>query len=589
MERILVPFISSSAPLVLYLQVIVATLLLLRPCPSFASSSSTAATAPSQHPHNIVSTADNALPMSLSTVVSDLEAEGCCAVECDDETGAEQTVLTTACLVTSRSVSKRQRVRLLEELLQAGDISHNDAAGTADLWTAVATTAGLALAQPPACENAAAAACACGGTVLFAASDADLARGEGVMDALAPAVEKLLAAKEDADDKQQEQQQQQRHLYVLLMDGQTKEVVQPRLERVAATVLANLVVNHHPQQDAATTTVTTLQDVFDHGVDYLTPREAAAAVLQHEKTTPAAVAAQVAQLWNPQEMLLSQLTTMTNLMNNGANLAAARTLGPAARQCVREALEQVTAQCTIPGSGGEPKLVTNFGQLADAAVQQAVAALDDAVGSSTSKKSSSSSTAQQIRANLRATLDGALQDLWAQQMELLQEAQFDEFKRSLSKLLVSPNLQRDMQAAATASVAAFAKAARKLVPKTAGSSSWSSSLGGAGGGYTATAQQQAYRRRLHDYVANRILNAQAAGKFKPLPRKGVTVGLHWLLPKPFGHDYRQEPWTVHATDDMVYVPPSSKLSDVSAADVAAGTWRDQLVPSPAGNDMLYMQ
>jgi len=515
--------------------------------------------------------------MSLSTVVSDLEAEGCCAVECD-ETGVEQTSLTTACLVTSRSVSKRQRVRLLEELLQAGDISHNDAAGTADQWTAVATTAGLALAQPPACQNAAAAACACGGTVLFAASDADLERGEGVLDALAPAVEKLLAAKEDG----KQEQQQQRHLYVLLMDGQKREVVQPRLERVAATVLANLV-----PQDAATTTVTTLQDVFDHGVDYLTPREAAAAVLQHEKTTPAAVAAQVAQLWNPQEMLLSQLTTMTNSLmnNNGANLAAARMLGPAARQCVREALDRVTAQCTNPG--GEPKLVTNFGQLADAAVQQAVAALDDAVGSSSSKKSSSSSTAQQIRANLRATLDGALQDLWAQQMELLQEAQFDEFKRSLSKLLVSPNLQRDMQAAATASVAAFAKAARKLVPKTAGSSSWSSSLGG--GGYTATAQQQAYRRRLHDYVANRILNAQAAGKFKPLPRKGVTVGLHWLLPKPFGHDYRQEPWMVHATDDMVYVPPSSKLSDVSAADVAAGTWRDQLVPSPAGNDMLYMQ
>jgi len=37
------------------------------------------------------------------------------------------------------------------------------------------------------------------------------------------------------------------------------------------------------------------------------------------------------------------------------------------------------------------------------------------------------------------------------------------------------------------------------------------------------------------------------------------------------------------------VPPSSKLGDVSPQDVAAGTWRDQLVPSPAGNDMLYMQ
>jgi hypothetical protein len=94
--------------------------------------------------------------------------------------------------------------------------------------------------------------------------------------------------------------------------------------------------------------------------------------------------------------------------------------------------------------------------------------------------------------------------------------------------------------------------------------------------------------RLKTHAFNRLLSARAGGQFKPLPRKGVTVGFHWLLPKPFGNDFRQEPWMVHATDNMVYVP-KDKITDISAEEVLAGDWRDKVVPSPVGNDMLYMQ
>jgi hypothetical protein len=45
---------------------------------------------------------------------------------------------------------------------------------------------------------------------------------------------------------------------------------------------------------------------------------------------------------------------------------------------------------------------------------------------------------------------------------------------------------------------------------------------------------------------------------------------------------------VHATDNMVYVP-KDKITDISAEEVLAGDWRDKVVPSPVGNDMLYMQ
>jgi len=501
--------------------------------------------------HQIVSTADNALPMSLSTVVSDLEAEGC-------------TDLSTACFITSRTVTQQERRRLLGQLLSdCGDISHNEQAGTAEQWKAVATTAGIALAQPSVSSTeTAAAACACGGTILYYASPTDLARGEGLLDALAPAMEKILSS---TDHKQ-------RHLYILVENSKDKKKVRQQLEQAAEAALAHLVVT--PSNNGSAAAVRTLQDVFDH-VDCIAPSQAVAAVIRTERTTPAAVAAQVALLWNPQEQLTSQmLQASMALTDSSANLAAARTLGPAARRRVRDTLQQIQQTCS--DATGNPKLVPNFGAIADAALEQAAEQLQSDFRQS-SPLLHNSATAKQIKANLVADLDGALQDIVAQQLELLQEAEFQAFKRSLSKLLVSPRLQADMEAAAQQSVASFTKAAQKLVPKRSSSSK--------------AAAATSYARRLSEHVAQRILNSRASGKYKPVPRRGVTVGLHWLLPKPFGNDYRQEPWMVHAVDDMVYVPPgrNGKLSDVAAEDVAAGDWRDKIVPSPPGNDMVYMQ
>jgi hypothetical protein len=110
----------------------------------------------------------------------------------------------------------------------------------------------------------------------------------------------------------------------------------------------------------------------------------------------------------------------------------------------------------------------------------------------------------------------------------------------------------------------------------------------------AVSVQRMYTRKVQEYIQNRILLAKSSGKFRPLPRKGITVGMHYLLPKPFGNDYRQEPSMIHATDNMVYIPKISKLSDVvPIGPVASGTsssdWKNSLVPHPPGNDMLYMQ
>jgi hypothetical protein len=247
-----------------------------------------------------------------------------------------------------------------------------------------------------------------------------------------------------------------------------------------------------------------------------------------------------------------------------ANLAAARNLGPLARRILADLTKNVETAC-------EQGLVPNFGELCDAAFQRADVDTSASSGAS-------SSVGQRIRQNLKSDLDAALSDLFAEQLQTLQLSHFEEFKRDLSKLLVSPTLRNDMETKARQSIAAFGKAAQKLVPKKKVTSDL----------WKIAPTKSAYAQQLHEYVQNRIQAAQASGKFRPLPRKGVTVGLHWLLPKPFGNDFRQEPWMVHATDNMVYIP-RDKITDVNPEDVATGDWRDKIVPSPAGNDMLYMQ
>jgi hypothetical protein len=465
--------------------------------------------------------------MSLSTVISDLEAEG-------------TTGVATACFLTSKSVTSQQRIALLEAVL--GDHSSNeDVTGTPDTWKAAAAVGGLALAQPSSVQEVATSATACGGTILYAADPIDLSRGEGLFETLGPAIEKMLAADCKAS------------LYVLT-EGNAHQV-KTLLEDAAAQYLSNL-ISDKPVQ--------TLQDVFSK-IEYVSPSQAADVITADNRATPEGAMELVAEVVAAESSLPY---TVLSTESSAPNLAAARVLGPAARRKLRFAVEQVRAACT--GEDGSQKLVPGFGQLCDAAIKRALSELEEETVGPVLK----SQTGQQIRANMLADLDGELSEILEEQLGLLQLASFDEFKRGLTKLLISPNLASDMDEQVKKSLWAFQSATKKLVAK---KSSWS----------VQHAIHQ-YRRLLKEHVAERILAARASGKFRPLPRKGVTVGFHWLLPKPFGNDYRQEPWMVHASDNLVYVP-KDKITDVSPEEVAAGDWRNKIVPSPVGNDMLYMQ
>jgi hypothetical protein len=479
---------------------------------------------------SVVSTSDARLPMSLSTVISDLEAEDC-------------NELTTACLILSHSVTRKERARLLGELLGTA-VQGTDPVS----WKAVGTDTGLALAQPASIQEVASTVEACGGTILYYPSATDLARGEGLFDSLAPAMEKLLV------------QGKKGCLLVIVQDNDSQAETQTRLEHAANSVI-NTLVTDKP--------VSVLQDVFDR-VMYVSPAQASQVLLHQlgQSTTPADAAASVAAAVSSD---LSLLFPVTESPLSAADLAAARKLGPAARRQRSQVFEFVKDACQNPDA--TPKLVVEFGSLCDAAVQRATEELNEQAAESSSLIQSG--LGKQICSSMVSELFAELGDLLQVQLEESQLAAFEEFKKELSKLRVSPNLASDMEEVSAKSQAAFAKSANKLVAKKAT-------------GWSVQSAKQQYKTQLKEYLTSRLLAARASGQFKPVPRKGVTLGFHWLLPKPFGNDYRQEPWMVHATDNMVYVP-KDKITDVSPEEVAAGDWRSKIVPSPAGNDMLYMQ
>lgn len=170
-----------------------------------------------------------------------------------------------------------------------------------------------------------------------------------------------------------------------------------------------------------------------------------------------------------------------------------------------------------------------------------------------------------------------LESQYEEQLKLLHVAAFESFKKSLSQLRLSPNLASDMEKVAADAVRLFADTAKSLLAKDS-KSGWTK----------ADSQTSALKKDLKEYVTLRLQTARADGKFRPVPRKGVTMGFHWLLPKPFGNDYRLEPWQVHAKDDLVYVP-KDKITDIRKEDVMTGDWRDSIVPCPTANEMMYLK
>jgi len=253
------------------------------------------------------------------------------------------------------------------------------------------------------------------------------------------------------------------------------------------------------------------------------------------------------------------------------DLAAMRKVGPARD----EALEKVTtiiSEMTGSDDGESAMLVTNFGELSTAAIRQAMMEFDQAVGPLLLAKSP---VAKRKRADLLVEIVAHLGDAHDEQMGQLRLACFESFRKELSKLRVGPNLPQEMDKVVSDAVKYFEGGAKKLLVKMP--NSWSSAA-------SATVN---YRKELKEYCSDRLLAARVSGAYRPLPRKGVTVGLHWLLPKPFGNDYRQAASDIYR-GDLVYTP-KGKVTEIGKEEVEKGTgdWRRCVVPVPGAADMMY--
>ena len=216
-----------------------------------------------------------------------------------------------------------------------------------------------------------------------------------------------------------------------------------------------------------------------------------------------------------------------------------------------------------------------FGAICDVAKRRAMCTLDEGAGSRFKK----SPIAKRIRADLRENLYSEMGDIYELQVASLKEASFAAFRGRLNKLRISPNLPKEMGDAAEETLVEFALAVKKLrVPRATSDGSWT----------TNRDQVSSLRSRFAEHNAKRLRAARASGQFKPVPRKGVTVGFHWLLPRPFGNDYRQEPKATHTADDLVYAPVDG-ITDVGGDDIRSGDWMRRVVPALSGSEMMYLK
>mmetsp|Transcript_33340 Transcript_33340/g.98327 ORF Transcript_33340/g.98327 Transcript_33340/m.98327 type:complete len:557 (-) Transcript_33340:586-2256(-) len=528
---------------------------------------------------DVVSGSTSRLPMGLSEVITDLEAEGAGRIA-------------TCAFMSSRSVPRGRRSALFRSLFGVtgdGEEDHQvedgsttafgkrmgeDGAGTANgdddeesgVGVVVANTCGRRSVA-----EVAASVQACGGSVVYVADPNDLDRGEGLFDVLAPAVERYLAS--CADDGEGElgslgQAERKSALLVVLEGGSAAEMAAARskFEAAAAVMLSSIVQPEGKRCKA-------LQEVFDR-VEYV-PSTVAVHELLCEMggsgTDPATAACAVSSAVTDLEK--SGMAASCGLAKP-VDLAAARRLGDASHNALKFVMSTVE-QATTAEDGSSAQLVPDFGALCDAAVKRAMEDFDAQAGSLTKK----SAVAKRIRRDLLEEVYAELADLYDIQLKELRSATFGSFRKGLSQLRLGPNLPDEMNRVVTESVAAFVSQAKKLRAHGRGVSlSWSAS----------DAAASDFRRELKEFSTDRLNKARVEGKFRPAPRKGVAIGLHWLLPKPFGNDYRQDPWNVHAKDNLVYTPPD-KITDVSKADVKTGDWRKSVVPNPTGSEMIYLQ
>lgn len=487
--------------------------------------SSTATTSAVQAVHHAL-THSTRLPMSLSAVLADMEAEGL------------ETV-TPCLLVFDSSASDKIIADLIDCDVEECDDVQSGAIGSAK---------GLAIALPTSPYEAMATVEACAGTVLYVMQD-DVSASLNVS-LLAPAVEKVINSNKlgsNVDGKPP---------LIVIVNGEVTNEVKRSFLNKAHDMLTDLV-----QPMSASRRIRNIEDAF--AVNFISSSNVGdiSTLLDSVSCEPSdassTVASTVAQIGVP---------TDNPSMLSSLDLEAYATLASACSSAFHTAVDALVEEA---GSG---LLIPNFGLRVDTAINVASEEFEKAAESDSMKNSF---IGKRMKKDLLDEVLIELEGCFEEQLVQLRSACFEKFRQSLSTLRISPNLPKDMDQKVSESVTDFATAAKKLKPSKA---SWNSS-----------GAQSDYRSMLKEFCTDRLKAARLSGAFKDAPRKAVSVGLHWLIPKPFGTDSQQTPSSGRFDpSNIVYTPPSKRV-DIGASEIMEGTgsWKSQITPSTAGSAMIY--
>lgn len=525
-------------------------------------------------PSIVWSTASNSgrPPASLSSIINDLEAEG-----------ISKGIL-TATIVDSRKVSTHSRSSLLRSIISYG-VSDEDRESALEEFNDDVTSVGklvngvgVAFAAASSPSEAASTVQACGRSILYVPSEVDLYRGEGLFDTLAPAVETVLNYSTDSDHEGEKDSK----LVVLLpcKEGDTEalERMKYQFESAASNMIRHLLSKgRRPSSigDAFDNIIYLAGDSTDEGcaariVEAFCAENREGSSFRDPIVAKAAVAAAVP--FSLDSLFMADGGNVQNAHLSPSEAAFMRKIQPMRRKALQEGLAAVSGATS---SGDETQLVSNFGDLCSAAIMTTSNSFDASVGSQTT-----SALVKTSKCLLLDELSSDLEEIYEKQLSELKLASYEKFRQRLSGLRVSPNLTKDMHGVVKESSKDFSTAASRLLPKgTIVPPTWAS---------LALAAKADLCKSMKEYCTDRLLAARVSGAYKPAPRKAVTVGLHWLLPQPFGADVKQAEVDRESGRNYVY---HQKQAEVNTEDIRSGKgdWKNRIVPSLAASDTVYQQ
>jgi Root hair defective 3 GTP-binding protein (RHD3) len=170
------------------------------------------------------------------------------------------------------------------------------------------------------------------------------------------------------------------------------------------------------------------------------------------------------------------------------------------------------------------ELDPEFGTRVDSIVSDVLAQYDAAVAAG---GAGSGGIVSKKRAELQRAMLRDVQTHYERQLALLQSAAITKFEKNPSTLRVSPAFVKDVAAAVKEAVAYYDEALKGLKSKHLPA--------------LHAAQRRELLNTLHSTASERLQLAKLQGATLSSKggRKTVGVGLHWLLPQPFGTDAKQ--------------------------------------------------